>query len=361
MADNRKIHHRVLFIDDDESFLIVIQRLIAKLSDGMWDVQVAASAEQALNILRQMQVDLITVDVEMPKMDGVELLGVLHRHYPQIPQVALTGLLEESRQEACLAKGAQMCLQKPMSLEEATVLYNTFAELAQVQLTEGFFGVLRKVELMDLLHIKCAAGNSTLVEAYTNEVRGTIYVQSGAVVHACCGNLKGEEAFSSLISLSACQFKLKPFTPPAERTISKDSMTLLREALLKRDQAGRPAQRSAPTEAPHPSLAEAAADRLSASPALGSNFPSPAGLEEVVLCSGQGEVLYEWQCPDRNLRIDFLEFLTRKSWQIGLGLPLGQFERLEVQGPQSRLVTQLGPGRGLLIRCGSPAPTPAAP
>ena len=39
-----------------------------------------------------------------------------------------------------------------------------------------------------------------------------------------------------------------------------------------------------------------------------------------MLCSGQGEVLYEWQCPERHLRVEFLESLTRRSWQIGLGL-----------------------------------------
>ena len=139
-------------------------------------------------------------------------------------------------------------------------------------------------------------------------------------------------------------------------------MTLLRSALLNRDQAGRsPPSLPLPETPPGPRAEPVASQPASTSPASASKFPSPAGLEEVLLCSGQGEVLYEWQCPDRKLRIDFLEFLTRKSWQLGLGLPLGQFERLEVQSQRSRLVTQLGAGRGLLVRCNDhpPASPPA--
>ena len=45
----------------------------------------------------------------------------------------------------------------------------------------------------------------------------------------------------------------------------------------------------------------------------------------MVVCSARGEVLYEWQSPNVNDRISFLEFLSQKSVQLGEGLNLGTF------------------------------------
>ena len=83
--------------------------------------------------------------------------------------------------------------------------------------------------------------------------------------------------------------------------------------------------------------------------------PAPVGtlrpkIDEVLICSIQGDVLYEWQCPDANARIRFLQFLSQKSWQLRQGLPIGPFQRLEVEGPGDRIVTHVDSDRALFVR-----------
>jgi len=73
-------------------------------------------------------------------------------------------------------------------------------------------------------------------------------------------------------------------------------------------------------------------------------------IDEMLICSTQGDVLYEWQCADVNARIRFLQFLSQKSWQLRQGLPTGHFERLEVEGMKHRIVTQIEPDRALFVR-----------
>jgi hypothetical protein len=76
----------------------------------------------------------------------------------------------------------------------------------------------------------------------------------------------------------------------------------------------------------------------------------PPKIDEVLVCSTQGEVLYEWQCPDANARIRFLQFLSQKSWQLRQGLPIGHFQRLQAEGPGDRIVTQVDSDCALFVR-----------
>jgi len=70
----------------------------------------------------------------------------------------------------------------------------------------------------------------------------------------------------------------------------------------------------------------------------------------VLSCSTQADVLYEWQCADAGARLRFLQFLSQKSWQMRQGLPIGSFQRVEIDGAKGRIVTQIDPDRALFVR-----------
>ena len=61
-------------------------------------------------------------------------------------------------------------------------------------------------------------------------------------------------------------------------------------------------------------------------------------------------MLYEWQCANNTDRISFLEFLSQKSMQLGEGLNLGAFDRLEMEGDQTRVIAQVKGDRGVFLR-----------
>jgi hypothetical protein len=78
--------------------------------------------------------------------------------------------------------------------------------------------------------------------------------------------------------------------------------------------------------------------------------PTRPQVDELLVCSLQGEVLHEWQCMNTNGRVGFLEFLSQKARQLAQGLPLGEFDRLEVNGEITRVVAQIQPDRALFVR-----------
>jgi hypothetical protein len=85
-------------------------------------------------------------------------------------------------------------------------------------------------------------------------------------------------------------------------------------------------------------------------PTLPQTEEQPNQVDEVVLCSPQGDVIYEWQSVDTEKRIAFLEFLSRKAQQMGSTLNFGKFDRLEVLTAKSKIVAQLQPDCGVFIR-----------
>jgi CheY-like chemotaxis protein len=387
-------HTTILFVDDDTGFLEVVQNLMQVRSEGSWQVLTAPDAARALAHIREQRIDLMVIDVRMPVMDGVQFLGLLHRKYPNMLKVVLTGHATEVHRAACLSSGAELFLEKPVSHEGWESLFTALDELVKYQPEEGFQGLLRRVGLQDVLQMECLARSSSVLEISTAETRGSVFVQEGQIIHAQAGALVGEEAFNQLMSLSGGQFNLKPFTEPPARTISGSWEFLLMEAARKRDEAQEPLLEApaedpvattsppvdhlapdasapvgelpdalptpTPLEAPAATLAtmtsEAVPDQRVQGPSTETRRgPRRAGrgrpkIDEVLICSTQGDVLYEWQCADANARIRFLQFLSQKSWQLRQGLPIGPFQRLEIESAAHRVITQIDPDRALLVR-----------
>jgi CheY-like chemotaxis protein len=369
MSTNRTT---VLFVDDDVGFLEVVQNLMLQLSEGTWDVLVAPDAAHGLGLIHEHKLDLLVIDVRMPVMDGLQFLALLHRNYPNLLKVILTGDATESYRAACLSNGAELYLEKPTSREGWKGLYTTLKELVRLQPEEGFRGVLRRVGLQDVLQMECLARSSSVLEISTSQARGSVFVKDGQIVHAQVGELTGEEAFNHLMALAGGNFNLKPFTEPPARTISGSWEFLLMEAARQRDEAqdlplsppvaeGEKSMTAPPGQKETFGLAPAVAAQaiggmgeveslLAPSMAPVPEETLPPKIDEVLICSTRGEVLYEWQCPDANARIRFLQFLSQKSWQLCQGLPIGHFQRLQAEGPDDRIVTHVDTDCALFVR-----------
>ncbi len=82
------MEHTILIVDD-EPFITEI--LTEALSREPYVTLTAGSAEHALSLLAQMQVDVIISDEKMPGMSGSEFLAVVRKKYPDTIRMILTG------------------------------------------------------------------------------------------------------------------------------------------------------------------------------------------------------------------------------------------------------------------------------
>jgi len=249
------------------------------------------------------------------------------------------------------------------------------------------------VSLQDVIQMECLNRNSSLMKVNAGEWQGKIFIKEGAIVHSEAADRNGEAALNKILSLRGGEFSIHPFEEPPRQTIDSPWEFLLMEAARAQDEAAGktpeeppmatpfaapppppaplPMPRPAPPVrppvakvAPVPSVPVAkAAPTIVKTPATVAPEALPTGsrparIDEMVVCSPKGEVLYEWQCANTGDRISFLEFISRKSTQLGEGLNLGAFDRLEMEGDHKRVIAQLKKDRGLFVHATTGAARP---
>ena len=105
---------RILAVDDDPINLQVLRNYLATED---FDLTLASSGEEALNLLEEQTFDLVLLDVMMPKISGYEVCRALRENHPiaELPVLFLTAKSQDSDVEAGIAQGANDYLTKPIS------------------------------------------------------------------------------------------------------------------------------------------------------------------------------------------------------------------------------------------------------
>jgi CheY-like chemotaxis protein len=333
----------LLFVDDDVEFLNNIQALFAEMARGKWDIFAAENHAQALALLAKLRVDLVVLDIGMPGLDGIQFLQLLGRTHPGQPVAILTGLATEEHRKTCLESGAAMFLEKPVVLNGFATIYAALDALAGAQPQGGFRGMMRRVGLQEVLQLECLGRKSSVLEIFTGKVRGRIFICDGAIVHADSGTLQGEMALYGMLALRGGEFNLLPYSEPPRRTIQGQWESLLMEAARLTDEGQNILEPpEAKTGAAEP--AQFAAGGTEEVP------PGQLSIEEIVLCSGAGEVLYEWESKSLELRLRLLEQIEQQATQLSSLAPVGRFDRLEIRTAEGRIVCQVQSDRRLFVR-----------
>ena len=83
----------VLFVDDDE---ILLKNIEKSITDESYNKYFAKSGEDALEILKREEVHVIVVDIVMPGMDGLELLKIVKKEYPNIVSMVISAYAQSA-------------------------------------------------------------------------------------------------------------------------------------------------------------------------------------------------------------------------------------------------------------------------
>lgn len=101
---------RVLYIDDEPSLLALTQIYLKEEAD--LDVDIASSAEEGLDLLKNAVYDAIISDYDMPDIDGIDFLKQVRNYDIAIPFIIFTGKGREEVAIEALNNGADFYIQK---------------------------------------------------------------------------------------------------------------------------------------------------------------------------------------------------------------------------------------------------------
>ncbi len=95
-----------LILVDDEPLLTESLEIILTLRGGHEVIGRAQNGLEAIDILRSKKADLMLVDLNMPRMGGIELIRKVHAEYPDIKIIVLTTFYDENNIAEAIAGGA---------------------------------------------------------------------------------------------------------------------------------------------------------------------------------------------------------------------------------------------------------------
>jgi CheY-like chemotaxis protein len=111
----------ILVVDDEPDVgELFRQRFRREARDGTYVMHFAGSGEQALDLLTDgIEPTLIVIlsDINMPGMDGLQLLGEIKRRFPQLPVMMVTTYGDDERRRRAGELGAFEFLSKPVDFD----------------------------------------------------------------------------------------------------------------------------------------------------------------------------------------------------------------------------------------------------
>ncbi len=228
-------------LDDDADWLTLCREVLAALPSQP-EIFTANNAKRALALLETEKIRLLISDLKMPRIDGLQMISIVRRRFPETRTVVLSGLEDEDYRSRAYALGVDLFWLKPEMQRNAKL----FIECVESLLGQtdrdhdtGFRGVQSK-SLMDIIQMECLSRTSTVLRVTHGPLVAKLWIQEGELLDAECEGARGEAAFYRLLAWKTGTFENLPAEPGRERTIHKPVNALLLESAQTLDEAAHP-------------------------------------------------------------------------------------------------------------------------
>jgi CheY-like chemotaxis protein len=322
---------KILLLDDDQDFLDLYREMLSQHLPSLPDVRVANSGSRGLALLDSEGFTLMIVDLNMPKMDGLQVLSIARRKFPQLRLMVLTSMRDEQFRTRAYAMGVDQYWIKPESDQEMGLLMESIESLLAGEAQGGFRGVQSK-SLVDIIQLECLSQSSCALKINNGHVEGKIWIQQGEVIDAEAPELTAEPAFQRILSWKTGSFEIQPANPGRSRTI----FTSYQGLLLNTAQALDEAASQILTVEPNAS-AQVAAEAASSAPLL-AEVSQISGVE-FVLAMGTDKNKAEdyWGLENPKPMAEWTRATLENFRVLGERLQVGQLQQIVGTGPHRKV------------------------
>jgi CheY-like chemotaxis protein len=229
------VKHKILLLDDDPDVLDLYQQMLLQLPSEP-EVHIASSGASAMTMLDAEPFSILIADLKMPRMDGLQVLAIVRRKYPQLRTVVLTGVADPQMRARAYAMGIDIYLEKASNEKEVSFFKDCIESLLDSEHAGGFRGVQSK-SLVDLIQLECLSGSSCILKITNGKLEGRIWIQNGDVYDAATQDVEGEDAFRRILSWRTGNFEIVPIDSERPRRIKTSYQGLLLDTAQAMDEA----------------------------------------------------------------------------------------------------------------------------
>lgn len=159
-----------LIIADDEDK--IRERLVKELQKEEFNVYPAANGEEAIQIFQKNKIDIVLLDIKMPKKDGLQALHEMRSISDDFEAIILTGYTDESSAVQALRDGAFNFLKKPIDLDQTILVVEKAMEKLKSQRSLKYR--IRELELAQEIVATVTAENKLFINIHENLSEATM-------------------------------------------------------------------------------------------------------------------------------------------------------------------------------------------
>lgn len=194
---------KILIVDDDVKLLGSLKTGLQKF--GQFDIQTAVHGVQALAILKTGKAVILVTDLQMPRMDGVELLATVTREYPNMLCIVTTSLKDHALRKKFQGDSLFSYINKPFNHIR---LHGEIIKMLdcrdEINFRPGIY-ITAMLPLINMLQKSCVVEASAGVDR-----KGTIVFENGVISDVRTEAQAGVIALQEMLAWGPARYWIKP-------------------------------------------------------------------------------------------------------------------------------------------------------
>ncbi len=223
----------ILIVDDNQVLIKLITTKLKKYADR-FNVITAQNGEEAIDILDKEEISLIVTDLNMPKVDGMQLLIYKNQHYSEIPCIIMT-----AHSTAKIKKRLQQEVINYIEKKESNYIDELVEAIFKALEKDIPVGTLQGISIASFLQMIEMEQKTCLFEVHApDKPKGVFYFEDGVLYDAVYGSERGVEAAIKMIQLDSLKINFRKHPDKAlKRRINVDLIALIMEAMRLKDES----------------------------------------------------------------------------------------------------------------------------
>ena len=310
---------RILILDDEQDLLEIYQEILARLPSQP-EISTSSSGAEAIAALEANPYALLLVDLNMPTMDGFQVLAIVRRRFPALRTVVMTGSTDEDLRGRAYRVGVDLYIEKPKTGREIIFFVDCIESLLERESQGGFRGVQSKT-LLDIIQLECLTQSTSVLKVTSELGEGRVWIQKGEIVDATVEDKSGKDAIVEMLGWKAGNFEVLPYGLPRPRTIFINYESLLMETAQFMDEA-----------------ADASNEERVTPETVLASFARFTGVQFAIAVEAGDRVKYEhWGADDPAPLALWIHESTALFKTLGEKLQCGELQDAEALGAQRHL------------------------
>lgn len=225
----------ILLVDDEKNFLLSLADML-KVNEDKFSIKTASNGKEAAAIVDQGGIDMVVTDLNMPEMDGFELMAHISQADPDLPVIAMTAYGTPEMESRLSNMGAFQYIEKPIDFDSLLHMIN---EGLKTGSTKGHVAGISLPSFMQLLELD---NKTCTLHINSGSNNGEMSFREGELLAAQTGKLSGQDAAFEIINWDNSEIEIENLCKVNEedRTINVPMGFLLIESARMKDEKNKP-------------------------------------------------------------------------------------------------------------------------